>query len=308
MGPLVSASRDYEGPDDLRAMQGLTQRRWGLSSYHHIGDLAWQRFQHVGREPEWRTRIWRIGETVVAWAWIYEPGYLHFQVDPAHASLFDVVIDWFEASADQAVLSVGVLQNQPDLIAALTRRGFAVDSDEKPFDLKTSRPLADLPPLVLPEGFRALSMAELGDPDARALAHRNAWSRIAGREHDALAQSRVTGESYRQVMAAWPYRADLDWVIAGPDKQLVANCCAWLDPANKVGELEPVGTDADFRRQGLGAAVCVAALHALREAGAELAIVTCRGDAAYPAPRELYFGLGFEPITRSYVYRRKRLA
>lgn len=305
---MVVSSRDYEGPADLRVMQGLTQRLWGPASYHHIGDLAWQRFEHVGREPEWRTRIWHVGEVVAAWGWILEGGHLYFQADPAHPEMFDAVLDWFEASAAASVLSTDVLQNQPDLIAALQRRGFTADGDEHPFNLKTSRTLEDLPRLILPEGFRALSMAQLDDPDARALAHRNAWSRIAGREHEPPGRSRVTGESYRNVMAAWPYRADLDWVIAAPDGRLVANCCVWLDRVNRVGEFEPVGTDADFRRLGLGQAVCIAALHELSETGAERALVTCRGDAAYPAPRQLYFGLGFETLTRSYVYRRKRLA
>lgn len=305
---MVVSSRDYEGPADLRAMQSLAQRLWGADSYHHIGDLAWQRFEHVGREPEWRTRIWYVGGAVAAWGWIHQGGHLYFQVDPAYPPMFDTVLDWFEASTDDTVLSTDVLQNQPELIAALQRRGFTVGGDDYPFSLKTSRTLEDLPALTLPQGFRALSMAELDDPDARALAHRNAWSRIAGREHEPPGRSRVTGESYRNVMAAWPYRADLDWVIAAPDGRLVANCCVWLDAVNGVGELEPVGTDADFRRQGLAEAVCTAALHALRAAGAERAIVACRGDAAYPAPRKLYFGLGFETLTRSYVYRRKRLA
>ncbi|KRB42957.1 N-acetyltransferase [Phenylobacterium sp. Root700] len=302
------SSRDYAGPADLRAMQVLAQRLWSRASYHHVGDLAWQRFEHLGREPAWRTRIWRDGEAVVGWAWLVEAGHFYFQVDPAYSVLFDEVFDWIEAASDASALSTGVLENQPDLIAALQRRGYQAGSDAYPFNLKTARTLERLPPLVLPEGYRAASMAELGDPDARALAHRNAWSRIAGREDMPPSLSRVTGESYRNVMAAWPYRSDLDWAIVAPDGRWAANCCIWLDGANQVGELEPVGTDADFRRLGLGRGVCIAALHALRETGADQAIVTCRGDEAYPAPRKLYFELGFETYTRSYVYRRKRLA
>ncbi len=276
------SSRDYAGPADLRAMQVLAQRLWSRASYHHVGDLAWQRFEHLGREPAWRTRIWRDGEAVVGWAWLVEAGHFYFQVDPAYSVLFDEVFDWIEAASDASALSTGVLENQPDLIAALQRRGYQAGSDAYPFNLKTARTLERLPPLVLPEGYRAASMAELGDPDARALA--------------------------RNVMAAWPYRSDLDWVIVAPDGRWAANCCIWLDGANQVGELEPVGTDADFRRLGLGRGVCIAALQALRETGADQAIVTCRGDEAYPAPRKLYFELGFETYTRSYVYRRKRLA
>ena len=135
------SSRDYAGPADLRAMQVLAQRLWSRASYHHVGDLAWQRFEHLGREPAWRTRIWRDGEAVVGWAWLVEAGHFYFQVDPAYSVLFDEVFDWIEAASDASVLSTGVLENQPDLIAALQRRGYQAGSDAYPFNLKTARTL-----------------------------------------------------------------------------------------------------------------------------------------------------------------------
>ena len=107
-------------------------------------------------------------------------------------------------------------------------------------------------------------------------------------------------------MAAWPYRPELDLVLAAPDGQWVANVCAWLDEANAVGELEPVGVDADCRRRGYGRLVCLAALHALRAAGATRAIVGARGDDAYPVPRRLYGGLGFAPYARTVFFERQR--
>jgi ribosomal protein S18 acetylase RimI-like enzyme len=107
-------------------------------------------------------------------------------------------------------------------------------------------------------------------------------------------------------MAAWPYRPELDWVLEAPDGRWVANCCVWLDDANGVGEFEPVGTDADFRRRGYGRAVMLAALHALRAAGAGTATVGVRGDDDYPVPRKLYFGLGFETYAQTMTFERRR--
>ena len=300
--------RDYAGPQDLRAMQDLTQRLWALPSPFHIGNLAWERFEHVGREPEWKTRLWLEGETVLAWGWIQDGGHLHFQIDPARPDLFGEVFAWFEGAATAPDLTTMVLDGQADLLGRLAGRGYRVLGDDHPFGLRTSRDLEDLAPVVLPAGYRALSMAELRDPDRRALAHRQAWSRIAGREAQPPGRSRVTGESYRQVMAAWPYRPDLDWVIEAPDGRLAANACLWLDTVHGVGLFEPVGTDADFRRLGLGRAVCLAALHALKAAGAHAAIVGCRGDAAYPVPHKLYAGLGFVTRGRELIHARKRLA
>lgn len=300
--------RDYSGPQDLRAMQALTQRVWSERSPFHIGNLAWERFEHVGRDPEWPTRLWLDGDTVLAWGWIQDGGHLYFQIDPARPDLFDAVLAWFEATATGETLTTVALDNDPDGLARLAGHGYRAPGDDYPFALKMSRTLEDLPPVVLPCGFRALSMAQVQDPERRALAHRNAWSRIAGREADPPGRSRVTGESYRQVMAAFPYRPDLDWVIEAPDGRLAANACLWRDEVNGTGLFEPVGTDADFRRLGLAQAVCLAALHALKAAGARLALVGPRGDDAYPAPRALYAGFGFTTYARDIVHARKRLA
>ncbi|WP_328613504.1 hypothetical protein OHS18_33205 [Amycolatopsis sp. NBC_00355] len=98
--------RDYTGPDDLRAMQSLAQRIWSPSSSVHVGDLAWQRFQHVGREAEWPTVLWEAGAEVVAWGWVSLPGELSLLVDPARPELASEVLGWFEDTATAAELTV----------------------------------------------------------------------------------------------------------------------------------------------------------------------------------------------------------
>src|SRR5262249_29222166 len=109
---------------------------------------------------------------------------------------------------------------------------------------------------------------------------------------------------YQMMMNAWPYRRDLDQVVEAPDGTLAAFALGWLDEANRVGELEPVGTDPRYVRQGFGSAASLACLHALRAAGATRAVVYPRGDRAYPIPRQLYFGLGFRPVAQTVTYGR----
>jgi hypothetical protein len=50
--------------------------------------------------------------------------------------------------------------------------------------------------------------------------------------------------------------------------------------------------------------VSLACVHALRRAGASRAVVYARGDAAYPVPKRLYFGLGLRPVARTVTYGR----
>jgi hypothetical protein len=118
------------------------------------------------------------------------------------------------------------------LITALERHGHA-RQDDPYFQCCMAHPLTELPQPDLAEGYRTRPVRGEEDLTDRVAVHRAAWH-----------PSRVTEGGYRTVMAAWPYRADLDWVVEAPDGSLVANCLIWLDERNGVGELEPDSTGA----------------------------------------------------------------
>jgi GNAT superfamily N-acetyltransferase len=297
--------RSYAGPADLRAMQRLTQRIWSAGSGWHIGGLAWSRFQHLGREPEWPTALWRAGPDVVGWGWATlpaglalqsdpaglalqcDPADLALQCDPAVPGLPEEILRWFDGVAASGSRKVTVLDAEAHLISALGRHGYLAREDG-PFHIHLARPLAGLPAPEPPPPFALRAVRGGQDAPARAAVHRTAFH-----------PSRVTADSYRTVMTAWPYRPELDWVAEAPDGELASFCLAWLDDERRVAELEPVGTDPRYRRLGLARATCLAALHAARQAGATTAIVAARGDAAYQAPIRLYQDLGFRPYART---------
>nr|WP_240971384.1 GNAT family N-acetyltransferase [Microbispora sp. CL1-1] len=77
-----------------------------------------------------------------------------------------------------------------------------------------------------------------------------------------------------------------------------------MDEANRAARIEPAGTAPGHRRRGLARAACLAALDAARRAGARQAVVSPRGDDAYPVPVRLYRSLGFRECARSLAYRR----
>jgi ribosomal protein S18 acetylase RimI-like enzyme len=274
--------------DTLRRMQAVTAETWrieGATAPQHVGDLAWMRFQHRGREQEWRVRLWQRGGRDVAWAWLRVPdSTLFWCIRPGvRSSLVDEVLAWAEAR----VVEVQSTDEVSRLI--LERRGYRLDADARVLAVH-HRGLVDEPPVRPPDGFR-LRTVEPEDLAARVELHRIVW-----------APSRVTEESYRDVQAAWPYRPDLDCVAEAPDGQLVSYCLAWLDPDNRAGELEPVGTHPDFRRHGLGSAVCRFALQRLREEGATQATVYAVVDPANAGPKVLYESIGFVETSRFLRY------
>ncbi|GAA5081501.1 GNAT superfamily N-acetyltransferase [Thermocatellispora tengchongensis] len=285
----------YRGPADLRAMQDLVSRLWSPASRWHIGDLAWGRFQHTGREPEWPTTIWRSGEDVLAWAWIELPDHLNLVVDPAHAGLAGQILTWFTETATAATLTTAVSAAEAHLIEALERHGFTRAPAEEPHFVHMARDLSgDLPEPRVPPGH-TLRHVTAQDVPSRVAAHRAAFH-----------PSRVTEESYTAVRAAWPYREELDTIVLAPDGSVAAYCLAWLDEANRSVLIEPAGTTPDHRRKGLATAACLSALHTARDLGAVHATVAPRGDTAYPIPRSLYAAIGFHSITRTAHFTRGR--
>ena len=267
-------------------MQALTQRTWSHDSPCHIGDLAWQRHMHTGREGEWSWRLWEVDGEVRAWGWSQAPGELQLYVDPAHPELADEVIVHFGPKA------VTTLDRQRHVLAALKRNGYVRSADGAHLAYHT-HPLADLPEPALPQGFTVRSVTA-DDLVRRVEVHQAAWP-----------GTRVTEQSYRAVTAAWPYRADLDWVAVAPDGSFAASCLIWFDEANGVGLVEPVGADARFRRLGLGRAVCLSALRELRAVGAREAVVyPAVGGRSHPGALPLYRTMGFTPYARSVDCRR----
>ncbi|MFI9510521.1 GNAT family N-acetyltransferase [Nocardia sp. NPDC052566] len=285
--------REYRGPADLRAMQELTQRLWSRSSSHHVGDLAWGRFMFTAESDDWPIALWESDGRVVGWGWACLPDDLELQVDPAYPQVLDEILTWFDEVADGGPREITVLDAEVEVIAALVANGYR-RRDDAPFFAYHAHDLANLPAPELPAGFRLRAVRGADDLAHRVSVHQLAWE-----------SERVTAESYGAVMAAWPYRADLDWVVECADGRFAAYCLIWLDPVHRVGLIEPVGTAPEFRRRGLSRAVCLAALHALEAAGGRSAVVYPRGDAGYPVPQILYRGLGFAQYARTLAYTSK---
>ncbi len=282
-------ARPFSDSSDLRRMQQLVQDAWslaGLANAWHVGDVAWEAASGAGREREWERRLWEEGGRVVAWAWLDRPATLGWQLDPRRPELLDDVLAWVEEEVEGDSIETSVLASDASALDILRRRGYAVVADA-PWFAYTVRDLEDIPEPELPRGY-GLRTVTAEDIDARVDIHRAAWD-----------PSGFTRERYLSTRTTWPYRDDLDCVAEAPDGSFASYTLCWYDEANRVGEFEPVGTRPSERRRGLGRAVNLFALQRLRAAGAERAIVMCRGDAAYPIPKLLYESVGFRQYDRS---------
>jgi ribosomal protein S18 acetylase RimI-like enzyme len=263
----------------VQSMQqvALEQRRLlGRRAYWHVGDIAWVARQHEGREDEWKIRLWVENGEVVAWSWLRQDGRdkLEHQVHPEHMHLLDEIL------ADPAARVAYAFEDDTELREALARHGFTEREGETMHYNAVALSAPPEPP-PLPDGFRYRTVSD-ADLAERVSIHRAVWGRPD-------APSRFTEASFAHVRAEWPYRESLDCVVQAPDGRFAAYALLWPDDANGCGELEPVGVRDEFRRRGLGAAVCTYALRRWYEEGGRDAIVYCVTEAACG----LYESIGF---------------
>ncbi|SFO66023.1 hypothetical protein SAMN03159463_02554 [Mesorhizobium sp. NFR06] len=299
------------GPAILRLMQGLAQevtalRPELLNGDATVGELAWvwaKDFDVLG--PFWRHRLWFAGERLAAWGWACVPhqaprgdgtilevevANLTWQTHPNRPELFSEILDWYDDVAGNADRLLTVQSADLQAQAIVAAHGYAFDAeaggDDGSWVQFNIRELRDVPEPVLPKGFRFVTASDVSAADA-VKAHRDAWQ-----------SSRFNEAAFKRVRLIWPYRADLHVLIAAPDGTLAATAIIWLDELTQTAEFEPVGTHRDFRLRCLGTALQLHGMRLAKAAGAKRMLVACRGAPAHPAARNLYYGVGFRPISR----------
>jgi len=292
--------RAYAGVTDLRRMQAAVAAAFATTSFR-VGDLAWLVRHHTHRELSLDIRLWEGGdERLIGWTFFRSKGEFNVFVVPGCAddALVAEMLTVIEEASQAAVRAgdppvtlhtYGIDRNRSHedrlLAAALQQRGFEPVQEGGVL----MRTLAEVAEPVLPAGYGLGAVRDRDDVVGRVEAHRAAF-----------APSDLTLEKYDRVRRTWPYRAELDRVVATDDGVVVAFCTAWIDEGNASGLLEPVGTHPAHQRRGLAKAVCLDALRALREAGAQSAQVGYESDAVLAT----YQAIGFEPRWDEVSFRR----
>lgn len=163
-------------------------------------------------------------------------------------------------------------------------RGYEIDS-------KSARPMTQLkimrpfrPDIPLPHGFRLKSLAE--DNDLAKL------DRVIYRGFNHGDEPPTIDFEGRKKQQSVPnYRKDLNIVIVAPDGNYVAYAGTWFEATNKFAYVEPVCTDPDYRRRGLGKAAVLEGVRRCGELGAQVAYVG--------SDQVFYQALGFRKLFTS---------
>ena len=276
--------------DLLVKSRAITQRpdNW------HIGRLENWRYASWDNPDSWyqrNVRLWRDEAGELAAYVISESGKgdIHLQFMPQHEDALPAMLDWIEgtwaqgepAQGDGAQggeqISIYLFENRTELGEVLAAHGY-VDQGQtgftRTYDL--SRPY---PPVPLPKGCAVETLALNGEHAKHTETERLTFG------SDYLDERWFYGKA-----SAPSYSHELDFCVVSPERQHVAFCLAWIDQANHVAEIDPVGTHPDHRRRGFATAVISACLRELRARGVRLATI---GSGGEPNPsNRLYESLG----------------
>lgn len=147
---------------------------------------------------------------------------------------------------------------------------------------------------VLPEGFRITSMKETYDlyQYGRVL-----W-RGFNHEKNGEGPYNFTSQEQEELNACMirPHvDLNLKLAVVAPDGNFVSYCGMWYDQAAGYAVIEPVATDPDYRRMGLGKAVVLEGIKRAGELGSKIVYVG--------SSQQFYYSIGMRPIATATMWK-----
>jgi GNAT superfamily N-acetyltransferase len=90
---------------------------------------------------------------------------------------------------------------------------------------------------------------------------------------------------------------NLKVAVVAPDGNFAAYCGMWYDPEAGYAVIEPVATDPDYRKLGIGKAAVLEGIRRVGKLGAKTAIVG--------SMQQFYYSIGLRPFRTSTIWRKK---
>jgi GNAT superfamily N-acetyltransferase len=148
----------------------------------------------------------------------------------------------------------------------------------------------------LPEGFRVTTMKETYDlyQYLRVL-----WK---GFNHELNGEglfqyTKEKEEAAHQEMVRPNVDLNLKVAVVAPDGNFVSYCGMWYDPRAGFAVIEPVATDPEYRKKGMGKAAVLEGIRRVGELGAKVAYVG--------SSQQFYYSIGLRPYATSSIWQKK---
>jgi GNAT superfamily N-acetyltransferase len=293
----MTTLRQYQHPEDYERISEFLIKHyqpenldgnwiepaWEYMHFHPMLDKA-----ILGKIGIWEDK----GEIVAVVHYEWRLGEAFFQFHPAYRYLCAEMLDYSEKHLlghDQKKGSMflwAFVNDTDEAFGELVKeRGYEKDP-------RHNRPMAKFtipdpfPAIGLPDGFRLTSLAE----DCNwAKVHRALWRGFNHEGEPPMTPEEL--EDRRRMFDTPKGRFDLKIAVEAPGGDFVAFCGMFYEPNGRYAYVEPVATDPDYRRLGLGKAAVLEGIRRCGELGARLAYV----GSNLP----FYQAIGFEVVYNS---------
>jgi len=273
---MAAKMRSCEGPGDFPAISDFLYSLYQLNNDDgNWLQPAWEyTYTHPWFDEESVSQIgiWEDAGTIVA-VTLFELrlGEAFFQIHPDYlhlkADMLAFAEQHLQGATEQGKRYIKAYVNDFDTSFERLVRSRGYESEAA-----SHRPMCQFvipdpfPPIHLPDGFRLKSLAD--DNDLAKI------DRVLWRGFNHPGEPPADGIEDRKKMQSGPhFRKDLTIVVEAPDGAFAAFGGLWFDPVNKLGYVEPVATDPDYRRMGLGKAAVLEGIRRCGELGAAVAYV-----------------------------------
>lgn len=261
---------------------------------HPYGNWQWNRWEWAHSLPNLnndelkRMGVWEMDGEIVGFAGFeedYGEAWLSLSLDPdipgLRKGMAEYALRHLAKTNDAGVTAVQVNVDDADeeFTAVLTELGYT-PRDHMEYTAMYTIP-DPFPEIVLPEGYSLVSLAEEND---LFKVNRILWR---GFHHEGEPpETELPARSYAQ--SGPSFNKALTLAVKAPNGEFVSYCGMWYDPAEDYAMVEPVATDPDYRRLGLGKAVVLEGIRRCGALGAKVAYVGSRQD--------FYYAIGFKPL------------
>ncbi len=233
-----------------------------------------------------RIGVWEDEGRVVALAnYEFKLGDAYFSYDPEYACLKrDMVEHAMRHLASQnedgcRALQLDIGETDYEFIEIVKELGFT--PAESAEHISVFYNTGEVQPAPLPAGYSVVSMAEEND------LHK--LNRVLWRGFNQPGEAPETEIPGRIKSQSGPdFRKDLALAVKAPNGDFVSYCGMWHAPDTDYAVVEPVATDPDYRRMGLGKAVVSEGVRRCFAEGAKVAYVG--------SGQQFYYSIGFEPL------------
>lgn len=290
--------RNYKNPEDYEKVNEFLTRTFNNLKYPNWPQPRWE---YALYHPFWKDdfykyiNIWEDDEKIVGMVNIeHSCGEAFIQVDPEYSYIKREMVDWaskniYETKRDKKRLVIQINEFDEELKEIAESRGFVKIERERPwFTISKFTIPKKFPEIELPEGFKLKSLSEEND---LFKLDRCLWR---GFNHPGEPEYKI--KEREKMQSAPDFDKELNIIAVAPNGEYVAYSGIWMIPGYKTSYVEPVATDPDYRRMGLGKAAVLECIRRVGMRGAESAIVE--------TALQFYLSIGFRPIFQRYPWKK----